>query len=269
MTATSEDGLPISDVHEWAHEKHERLRKYIDAAHGARRKFSNRCYVDLYCGPGQSRVIETGAIIDGSPLVAYDAAEKQGDQFTEFFIADVDADAVRAAEQRLVRRGANVRAFVGAANVVVDKVTKALDPRGLHLAFLDPYNLAQLPFSVISKLSSLKHMDLLIHVSSMDLKRELPNYLKEDGRKALDDFAPAWREHVNTKQRQELIRREIFEHWRNCLRKLGTSANDCVEAVDNSKRSDLYWLVFVARHELAHKLWRAIANVSRQGRLFS
>ena len=30
--------------------------------------------------------------------------------------------------------------------------------------------------------------------------------------------------------------------------------NDMVEVVENSKRSDLYWLVFVARHELAHKL---------------
>jgi len=40
-----------------------------------------------------------------------------------------------------------------------------------------------------------------------------------------------------------------------------------VEEVLNSKNTDLYWLVFVSRAKLAHKLWEAIANVSPQGRL--
>jgi len=52
------------------------------------------------------------------------------------------------------------------------------------------------------------------------------------------------------------------------IKGLGTSPNDCIEVVENSKSSDLYWLVFVARHDLAHKLWQAIANVSHQNRLF-
>jgi hypothetical protein len=38
--------------------------------------------------------------------------------------------------------------------------------------------------------------------------------------------------------------------------------------VENSKSAELYWLVFVARHDLAHKLWKDIANVTPQGRLF-
>jgi len=261
------DGLPVSDVHEWALEKHERLRRYIDAAHGARGKFSSRAYVDLYCGPGASRVIESGMSIDGSPLVAFDAAARQGDQFTEFLVADANEEYVRAANARLDAKGSRVRAFVGEANVVVEQIAEALDPNGLHLAFLDPYNLVGLPFSVIERLARFRHMDLIIHVSSMDLKRELHNYLKPEGRKALDAFAPGWRDHVDTKQRQDLIRKEIFAHWCNLLKRLGTSANDRVEAVDNSKHSDLYWLVFVSRHPLAHKLWEAICNVSPQRRL--
>ncbi|MDA8108974.1 MAG: three-Cys-motif partner protein TcmP [Betaproteobacteria bacterium] len=261
------DALPVSEVHEWALEKHERLRRYIDAAHGARGKFSSRCYVDLYSGPGRALVVETGQEIDGSPLVAFDAAARQGDQFTEFLIADINEDYVRAAERRLTEKGAKVRAFVGPAHRVVEGIAAALDPRGLHLAFLDPYNLGDLPFSVIRRLASFKHMDLLIHVSSMDLKRELHHYLQPEGRKALDEFAPGWREHVDTKQRQDLIRRQIYEHWCGLLKGLGTSASDRVEAVDNSKHANLYWLVFVARHRLAHKLWEAVANVSPQRRL--
>lgn len=71
MELADEDGLPMSEVGEWTLDKHERLRKYIDAAHGARRKFAGRTtYIDLYCGPGRSRIRETQKVVDGSPLVA-------------------------------------------------------------------------------------------------------------------------------------------------------------------------------------------------------
>jgi three-Cys-motif partner protein len=110
-------------------------------------------------------------------------------------------------------------------------------------------------------------MDLLVHVSAMDLKRDLHNYIRPDGPKDLDIFAPGWREHVNTTRRQDLVRQEIFDYWRSLIKQLGTSASDCIEVIENSKSSDLYWLVFVARHRLAHKLWEAIANVTPQGRL--
>jgi len=138
----------------------------------------------------------------------------------------------------------------------------------LHFAFLDPYSLGALPFSVIRKLASVKRMDLLIHVSAMDLKRDLHNYIRPEGPKDLDEFAPRWRDHVDTRQRQDIVRQEIFDYWRLLIKGLGTAPNDCIEAIENSKSSDLYWLVFVARHKLAHKLWEEIANVSPQDRLF-
>lgn len=267
MDQQDADGLPASEVGAWTEEKHERLRKYIDAAHGARRQFKSRSYVDLYCGPGRSWVRETGAFIDGSPLIAFDSAAKHGDQFSELFIADTRSGYLEAAEKRLRARGANVRALPGEAHTVVDQVIAALDPHGLHFAFLDPYNLGTLPFTVIQKLASFKRMDLLVHVSAMDLKRDLHHYIRPDGSKDLDTFAPNWREHVNTKRRKDLIRQEIFEYWRSLIKQLGTSPNDCIEVVENSKSSDLYWLVFIARDKLAHKLWQAVANVSPQGRL--
>jgi hypothetical protein len=65
------------------------------------------------------------------------------------------------------------------------------------------------------------------------------------------------------------VRHAIFDYWRTLIKGLGATANDCVEVVENSKHADLYWLVFVARHKLAHKLWAAIANVTPQTRLFN
>lgn len=266
---TDQDGLPASEVGIWTLEKHERLRKYIDSSRAARRKFANRTtYVDLYCGPGRSWVRETEEFIDGSPLVALEAGGLHGDQFTEFLLADSNEAYLEAARRRLEERGARVRTFAGEAEVVVGRVIEALDPKGLHLALLDPFRLGDLPFNVIERLAQVKRMDLLIHVSAMDLKRDLHNYMRTDGPKHLDRFAPGWRDHVDTNQKPELIRVAIFEHWKGLLKQLGTSANECVEAVENSKSSELYWLVFVARHELAHRLWSDIANVGPQRRLF-
>lgn len=263
------DGLPASDVGIWTLEKHERLRKYIDSARAARRKFGGRTtYVDLYCGPGRSRVRENSEFVDGSPLVAWEAGGRHGVQFAEFLLADADIGYLDMARKRLESRGAKVRVFPGEAAAVVDQVIGALDPYGLHLALLDPFRLGDLPFSVIERLAGVKHMDLLIHVSAMDLKRDLHNYLRTDGPKHLDRFAPGWRDCVDTNQRPDLVRQAIFEHWKGLIKQLGTSANECVEAVENSKSSELYWLVFVARHNLAHKLWADIANVTPQGRLF-
>jgi three-Cys-motif partner protein len=262
-----EDGLPVSEIRQWSLEKHERLRKYVDAAHGARSKFSSSAYVDLYCGPGRSRITETGVFVDGSPVVAFTSAARFKDQFTDFYIADTNPDYVSAAKARLERRGARVHALVGEARGVVDEVVASLDKSGLHFAFLDPYNLESLPFVVIEKLAALKRMDFLIHVSSMDLKRDLHNYLKPESR-VLDDFAPGWREQVDQRQRLENIRQEIFDHWRGLLvSNLQTRPSERVEEVLNSKNTDLYWLVFVARADLAHRLWEDIANISPQGRL--
>jgi three-Cys-motif partner protein len=268
MDRTNGDGLPASEVGVWTLDKHERLRRYVDSAHGARRKFSHRTYIDLYCGPGRSWVRETEQFVDGSPVVAFDAGAMHGDQFTEFLLADANPVYLEAAQKRLAARGTRVRVFPGEAHEVVDQVIAALDPQGLHLVLLDPYNLGDLPFPVIEKLASVKRVDLLIHVSAMDLKRDLHNYLKSDGPKQLDRFAPGWRDHVDTKQRADIVRQSIFEYWKGLIKRLGASANECIEAVENSKSAELYWLVFVARHELAHKLWADIANVSPQGRLF-
>jgi hypothetical protein len=54
------DGLVTDVVGPWAAEKHERLKKYIDAYRSARAMFlppkgtSGAAYIDLFSGPGRS-----------------------------------------------------------------------------------------------------------------------------------------------------------------------------------------------------------------------
>ena len=63
----------------------------------------------------------------------------------------------------------------------------AINPYGLHLAFLDPFNLAQLPFSIIEKMLRVKRMDMIIHVSLQDFQRNLDKYSRVGG-KTLDNL---------------------------------------------------------------------------------
>src|ERR1041384_5866540 len=82
------DGLLVDEVGPWAVEKHERLRRYISASRGARAKFlppykeGGASYIELFSGPGRSRIRGTTQIIDGSPIVAYKAAHASGARFS-------------------------------------------------------------------------------------------------------------------------------------------------------------------------------------------
>jgi three-Cys-motif partner protein len=162
-----DDGLPIDEVGVWALEKHERLRKYISAARGARRKYlppsgtGGATYVDLYCGSGKAIIRDTGQEIDGSPLVAFKCARDGNARFSEIHLGDVDSEKLAVAVQRIKNLGSVAIEHEGPADRAVDSVINYLNPSGLHFAFLDPFNLQDLPFSVIRKLSQFQRMDML------------------------------------------------------------------------------------------------------------
>jgi three-Cys-motif partner protein len=74
------DGLIVGEVGPWASEKHDRLRRYIDASRGARAKFlppkgrAGASYIELYSGAGRSVIRDTNQFIEGSAVVAFNAA---------------------------------------------------------------------------------------------------------------------------------------------------------------------------------------------------
>jgi three-Cys-motif partner protein len=267
---SDDDSLMVSEVGEWTLEKHARLKRYIDISRAVRRKFVRRAgatYIDLFCGPGKSTIRETGEAIRGSPVVAVATANEGQTPFTDVFLADSDEVAVRAAADRVRSLGASVHAEVGPAKETVKKVVAGLDQYALHFAFLDPFNLDPLPFSVIEELAHMKRMDMLIHVSIQDLQRNLRRYMEEDDG-VLDHFAPGWRQRVDVRSTDRIVRTEIFRHWLNLIRGLDMEPSEGIERVSGSKNQPLYWLVFVSRHERAKDFWEKIRNVSSQHPLF-
>jgi three-Cys-motif partner protein len=265
------DGLPLDDVGPWAKEKLERLRKYVDISRAARRKFlqgsGGTTYIDLFCGSARSFIRDTDERIDGSPLVAFKSARDGKVPFAKIHIADASEACCRAAERRIGAAGGSAQVEVGAAEDTAIRIVKKLNPFGLHFAFLDPYNLQDMPFSVIEAFSKLKRIDMLIHVSAQDLQRNLHSYTRP-GDPRLDSFAPGWRKAVDLNQSQRAVRAAILRFWTARIDALGLPPARHAELVSGlSKNQRLYWLVFVSRNEFAKGLWDKIRTVSGQGDL--
>jgi three-Cys-motif partner protein len=265
------DGLIVDEVGAWASEKHERLKKYIDAYRSARALFlpprgtGGAGYIELFSGPGRSQIEGTSEFIDGSPIVAYKAARQSGTRFSDLHLNDLDEAKSSALQRRITALGGAARVYSRLAEVAIDEIVDALNPAGLHFAFLDPYKLEVLPFSIIRKLAALPRMDMLIHVSVFDLQRNLRRYVAEG--KVLDSFMPGWRGSVDVNRPDHGLRADLLKYWLNEIKKLGTSPAQGIELVSGPGGQRLYWLVFVSAHELGRKLWEDIRNVNVQTRL--
>jgi three-Cys-motif partner protein len=199
-------------------------------------------------------------------VLATRTAKNSGVPYTDIYLVDFETAFVDAACKRLPSNVGRVHPAIGPAENTVNQIVKNLNPAGLHFAFLDPYKLDPLPFSVIETLAKLKRMDILIHVSVQDFQRNLRRYMEEKSG-PLDRFAPGWRSVVNDQEPDRTIRMAIFRHWVSLIRALDMAPSEGIERVVGSKRQPLYWLVLVSRHNRAHEFWEKIRNVSPQGRL--
>src|ERR1700730_18497528 len=133
------DGLIVDDVGEWAPKKPARVQAYIEIASATRAKYvpppawrAGASYIELFSGPGRSLIRGTKRIIDGSPLVAYNAAQLSGAPFTAIHLNDFDAAKSSAVEQRIRALGVAPVCYSDTADVAVDKIVAAVNPKGLH-----------------------------------------------------------------------------------------------------------------------------------------
>jgi len=266
-----DDGLPAEEVGVWAKEKHDCLCRYIDISRRAREKYlgsgkAGATYIDLFCGPGRCRVRDTGEWIDGGVVAAWKKSRDGGAPFTQVYIGDIDTQLREAAANRLRQMGAPVIEIDGAAVQSVERVVARVNPYGLHFAFLDPFDLANLNFDIIVVLSRLRRIDMLVHVSQMDLQRNAISYARAE-RSAFDLFAPGWRERVPVDQSQQALRQQVFQYWRDRVAGLGVWPSMEMRSLTGGNNQPLYWLLMAAKHPLPHKLWATASNIEGQGKL--
>jgi three-Cys-motif partner protein len=279
-----QDGLPAIVTGEWTSHKQKLLRHYVDISKAARRGWvdpaeaarrgipgrpAGAAYIDLYCGPGRVYMEEEGNFADGSPLIANAEAARTRTGFTAMYLGDERADFCEAVRTRLQARGMTPTTYPKPAQQAAEEIVKVLNPYGLNFAFLDPFGFEGLPFSIIETLGRFKRMDVLIYVSAMGLQRMLPQWIRSS-HCPLDDFAPNWRPVVHGMDPSDIVTRgKIFEHWLSLIREIGfLDPSGKPPLIRGPNNQALYWLVLVAKHDLATQFWEAISRDEKQPDFF-
>ncbi len=247
----------------WSADKTDRIRRYVDASWAARARYSHRTYIDLFCGPGRVYERSERRWLDGSAVSAFGQSKITGGAFTKFIIGDIDTTNLDACRTRLVARGGDPEALLGPAHSTVQEVLSRVHPYGLHLAVLDPFNLNLLDFSIINSLARLRHVDIIVHFSLMDLRRNLIQQFAEGG--SFDQVAPGWRIHVPAERLNKREATRAFEaYWVHLVEQTGLRVAVHRPVFKNSRRAELYRLILLSRHDLAHKLWNSATSDPNQ-----
>jgi three-Cys-motif partner protein len=264
-----EDGFPREIVGVWSKRKLKILTNYIQASSATRKKFlrSEATYIDVFCGPGRCRIRDTAERIHGSPVAAFNQATQSGAPFSCLHVSDFKPKMVNAAEARLLRLGAPVRRDDGDAAAAIERIVERCNPSGLHLAFLDPYNLGTLSFSIFKALARLKRVDVIVHVSVQDLQRNTRRYTTKEYDQ-FDEFAPGWRNVMDPNRPQAAVRLDIVKYWSEKVASLGLPRANHEELITGEKNERLYWLFFLASNEFAQSLWPKISSAAKAPTLF-
>jgi three-Cys-motif partner protein len=259
-----DDGLLVEKVGSWAVEKLKLVTDYVYASGGARKGFlgTGAAYIDPFCGSGRSLIRGTTTFIDGSPIAAFKRALQSPGRFTSINVSDGDEELLAVTTERLRILDAPVRPVPGPASDALPKIIQSLNRNGLHLAFLDPYNLAALSFDLFEQLAKLKNIDVIAHVSVSDLQRNAGRYADKDYDQ-FDKFAPDWRSKVSTEMNKEAFRAAILKYWSDQVTALGLPQAKHWELIRGDQGQRLYWLILLARHELAHGLWAKVSSAAK------
>jgi len=239
-------------------QKHKLLCEYLHATRHAWKRWPSRVLIDPFAGPGRIQVRgESGTREGGTVLACRTLADVA--PFTKVLVGDIDLERVTACESRLKAIGAPVQAFFGPAADTINQMVAAVPRGSLCMAYIDPYNLQYLSFSILKALAPLK-VDLAINFSTMDLRRNVDVETDPD-RARFDEAAPRWRELVERRRTSRSgMSLEFFNYWRGLVSGLGFEYSEEMPFVFNDRGSPIYRMVFFARHDLPKRIWGDVAR---------
>jgi three-Cys-motif partner protein len=192
--------------------------------------------------------------------VAWKASQVGGYPFSDLYVSDAEPLMLDAAVTRLRMLGAPAHQLAGPSLEAARRLAGTLNPHALHFVLLDPFAL-DLPFDLIRVLAAFKRIDIMIHVSAMELQRNWPRYSQAET-STLGTFAPGWRASVDLQQSDESARLSFIEYWAAQLGQLGFTAKPEFRLIRGPKNIPLYWLVLVAKHDIAARFWSKAVKLS-------
>jgi hypothetical protein len=103
------------------------------------------------------------------------------------------------------------------------------------------------------------------YVYAADLQRNADRYTDE-AYDQFDKFAPGWRGKVSTDMNQNALRAALIRYWCDKILRLNFPQAPHWELITGDRGQRLYWLVLLARDQLAHKLWSKITSAAKAPR---
>lgn len=270
LIEVADDGLLAYTVGAWAADKYRRLGMYAEIfSTGMKKSWDLRVYLDLFSGPGHSRMRENGRFVLGSPLIALSLR----DRFDRYILADENAAAIAALRERAGRIAPDrdLRFVQGDANDRIDEILghipAATDGSVLSFCFLDPYKL-NISFETVRKLATGRSIDFLILLAlHVDANRNLERYAQEES-EVIDLFLgdPGWRKRWSAaKSGGEKLVPFLAEEYSKRMESIGyfpMPLDQMVKIRTYEKRLPLYYLAFFSKHPTGVKFWQEVLKYS-------
>ena len=261
-----DDGLVTNPIGPWAEDKYRYVGMYAEMfATGMKNKWPRRLYLDLFSGPGYSRVRDTGRVVLGSPMIALSLP----DPFDEYLFSDESPEALDALRTRVARLDQQlpVTYIPGDANVAVARIVKvvsATPSKGtLSFCFLDPYKL-NIHFQTVQRIAEGRAVDFLILLALyIDANRNIQWYVGDDN-PTIDLFLGdrTWRPRWKTAERAgDSIVKFLANEYSARMGQIGyltMTLEDMVKVRTRDKRLPLYYLAFFSKHAKGLEFWRAV-----------
>lgn len=259
-----DDGLDIHPSHIWSEQKYKLVGGYCDIFTKAMRKeWEILVYVDLYAGPGYTKIIETNKKLRTSPLIALSLPNP----FDVYIFSDENKKYLDTLKTRVKRDFQDKEAYFinGDCNRTIEEIKNKIPAHGrgkrvLTFCFADPFDL-NLEFKTVKELSSNKLIDLLIlQAYYMDANRNYENYLNDDNDKIAKYLGDKdWR---NKFQQSEFYPSNFVQFLTN-IYDINMKAYKYLEPQRNSikypfKNVKLYYLSFYSKHPRGNDLYKKV-----------
>ena len=260
-----DDGLIAEEIGDWGQEKYRLLHLYGQLFSASMKgKWECRVYIDLFAGSGRSRIKGTSRIVAGSPLVALGVDPT----FDKYVFCEKDAEKLDALEARVSRDypTANVDFQSGDANALIGQILEkipqhAKDFKVLSFCFVDPYNLKDLVFDTIDRLSS-RFVDFLVLIATdMDAARnvslyELPQSTVVERFLGVSDWRAEWQLAKIKRESFSSYLMRRFSAQMEARRYIRAPIEETKLVRSTEKNLPLYRLALFSRHELGKSHWK-------------
>ncbi len=266
-----DDGLITPEVGLWAEYKYRLAWNYAKMfATSMKAKWDARAYIDLYAGAGRSRLENTKTIVPASPLLSMNIFNR----FDKYIFCENDKEKMQALKTRVERDypDSNVSFIETDVNKKIDEVMSHIPKhrkgfKVLTFCFVDPFNVKNLNFQTIRKLTE-KYIDFLILIpSGMDANRNISYYIAESNT-VVADFTGAsqWRDDWRSEETKWVnfgfFFADFFGRQMRTLNYFYEGLADMVHVRSTEKNLPLYHLAFFSRNELGMKFWKEARKYS-------